>query len=277
MRKHARAYIRRGWSIVQLWWPTSIGVCACPKGNRCGNVGKHPMYDGWSKHPMKTGLEIDLYWSRYPNANIGIVTGAASGLIVLDIDPLHGGWSSLSDIVKAHGRIPDTIISVTGSLGRHILFKHPGRGDDIKNAEGFMQGVDIRGDGGQIVAPPSLHGNGRRYCWHEDGHPARMNMSDIPSWVYTFLEMKDLAQRQRNQKMFNTQRSRKLDVDSLPMIGEGRRNTQLCSIAGRLIWEKKTAEEVAQLIAQINQSKCTPPLGDREIATLVKSACRRWI
>lgn len=282
LRLHARGYINRGWAVVPLWWPKFALVCACPSGKDCRSPGKHPMKTDWAAKPLRTGLDVDLWWSRHPLCNVGIATGEASGFIVLDIDPDKGGWDSFNRIVKKHGKIPSTIVSVTGSGGRHVLFRHPGKGQKIKNAIGYLPGIDIRGDGGQIVAPPSLHGSGMRYEWHRDAHPAKTRLAPMPDWLWTFLELKEQSKRNEKRKLYGFGKpgakgyGRVFDPDSIPSIPDGRRNDTICSIVGRLIWENRKEDEVLKLAMRINQTRCVPPLSEREVERLVRSAVRRW-
>src|SRR5712692_5206036 len=110
---------------------------------------------------------IRHWWTTAPDANVGIRTGAVSGFVVLDVDPRHEGDDSLWELQGRHQRLPDTIMALTGGGGSHWLFAHPGQGVVIRNATslGGLPGLDVRGDGGYIVAPPSWHPNGRRYEW----------------------------------------------------------------------------------------------------------------
>ena len=99
---------------------------------------------------------------RIPDRNIGIPTGSSSGFWVLDIDGDEGA-ASLDDLQCRHGALPPTREAITGGGGRHLLFKYTG---PIQNTVGrIAPGIDTRGDGGYIVAPPSIHPNGRPYCW----------------------------------------------------------------------------------------------------------------
>ena len=282
LRLHARAYLAKGWVLVPLWWVRQDGVCACPTAGECKSAGKHPHTQHGTRAPLRTGLDVDIYWSRHPDCNIGIATGAASGLIVLDIDPGKGGWDSMRQLWKRYGAPGPTLVSVTGGGGRHVMFKHPG--SQVKNAIGYMPGIDIRGDGGLVVAPPSMHGSGRRYTWHPDGHPRDKKLIEMPGWMHTFVEKAE--QKRRNKNAGRTRRSkgvdggerygRSLDPDLVPTIGEGERNDTLCSIAGRLIWENRNDDEVMAMVQRINNSRCKPPLPDKEVHRLVTHACRRW-
>jgi hypothetical protein len=102
--------------------------------------------------------------------NIGIVTGAASGIVVIDVDA--GGEETLARLEREHGPLPPTVMARTGGGGRHIYFRHPGVPvkNDVKKR--LAPGVDIRGDDGFVVAPPSLHKSGNLYEWFPGAAPS---------------------------------------------------------------------------------------------------------
>lgn len=159
----ARAYAQRGWFVLPLWWPTITGDCACGLSD-CGSTGKHPI-----RRLVPHGLhdaserpdQVDEWWRLYPSANVGVRTGAASGILVLDVDG-EAGRLALRGLVAHHGLF-DTRWARTGS-GWHAYFTHPG--GTMPNSAGRLgAGLDVRGDGGYVVAPPSLHCTRQRYRW----------------------------------------------------------------------------------------------------------------
>ena len=178
----ARKYAEIGWKVVPLHWPTSSG-CSC--GDRaCGNVGKHPKTANGLKDGTTSPAQIEAWWRRWPNANIGIVTGAVSGIVVLDVDPRHGGNESLAALEAKHGTLPETVQATTGSGGAHLIFRHPG--GRIGNSAGKVgHGLDVRGDGGLIVAAPSLHASRRRYSWRFD--PWSYEPAPLPAWLLALM------------------------------------------------------------------------------------------
>ena len=151
-------YAKRGWSVFPLH--TSIkGKCSCGNPD-CTSVGKHPRTKNGYKDASQDEDVIRDWWDTYPNANIGIVTGADSGIIVLDIDPQNGGEDSLKKLRKENGELQNTVKVVTGGGGEHMYFQHPEDGTKIGNRAGLgseYPGLDIRGGGGYVVAPPSKH------------------------------------------------------------------------------------------------------------------------
>ena len=147
-------YLSRGWSIIPI---------------RPGD--KRPLVR-WEEFQHRRPSEDEARgWLRaWPEAGIGIVTGGISGLVVLDVDPRHGGEASLERLEREHGPLPVTLESRTGSGGRHLYFAHPG--GLVRNKVALATGIDLRGDGGYVVAPPSVHASGRRYAWVEDHEAA---------------------------------------------------------------------------------------------------------
>ena len=151
-------------------------------GNALLNAALHYRTCGWSvfpikpkdkKHPLikwkplqerlSTDDEVKQWWGKWPDANIGLVTGAISDLIVLDIDSAEGR----EEVLKLNGgalpHTPTVITGRTGGAGRQLYFKHPGF--PVRNSTGIRPGLDLRGDRGYVVAPSSIHPSGREYEW----------------------------------------------------------------------------------------------------------------
>src|SRR5690606_24690542 len=130
--------------------------------------GKVPRIKGWIQKATTDEETIRQWWDRWPNSNIGIATGQAekaNSVVVLDVDG-EAGEKSMRELQNAHkGELPDTLQVRTGSGGRHIYFAHPGVYIGI-SAGSIGTGLDIRGDRGLVVAPPSIHPKTkRRYEW----------------------------------------------------------------------------------------------------------------
>jgi hypothetical protein len=127
---------------------------------------------------------IRRWWANWPNANVAIRTGAASGLVVIDIDPDHGGDDTLRHLIDERGALPACRTVRTGSDGRHFYFTHPGF--DVPNDTGrrLGPGIDIRGDGGYVIAPPSLHVSGSRYAVAAHGG----EIVPPPAWLAELLK-----------------------------------------------------------------------------------------
>ncbi len=165
MLQAALRYVnRRGWPVFPL---QSIreGVCTCSAGPKCGsNSGKHPRTKHGLYDASTDERQIREWWTRWPDANIGVPTGAISGLLVLDIDPRNHGDDSLAALLHQFGSLPPTLEALTGGGGRHIVFQYPATGGPISSGR-LEDGIDVKADGGYIVVAPSLHLSGNRYTW----------------------------------------------------------------------------------------------------------------
>ena len=146
--------------------------------------GKEPLFS-WGDFQTRRASkeEVEKWWGKYPEANIAIVTGQISGIIVLDVDGEEGKRSieGLS--------IPETATAKTGGGGLHYIFKHPGV--ECKNFTRKLPGIDFRGDGGYIVAPPSTHENGKKYEWLK--HPSEVGISEAPDWLLELVKKKNFV------------------------------------------------------------------------------------
>lgn len=207
--------------------------------------------------------EIRAWFERWPDANVGVVTGKVSGLLVLDVDPGHGGGGSLAALEAEHGPLPDTVESITGGGGRHCYFAHPGGA--VPNRVAVLPGLDVRGDGGTIVMPPSMHPSGRRYRWAPGRSPTELDPAPLPQWLAHLL-------RGRPQAGGHTPAHwRGLLRDG---VAQGARNDTIASLAGYLLWHGVDPFVVLQLVLCWNGARCRPPLGDEEVARTVASIVR---
>jgi hypothetical protein len=175
----AIAYAQRGWRVLPLWWPASTGDRACGRPD-CESPAKHPIWRLVPRglHDASSRVStIAWWWRSVPHANVGIRTGAASRLIVLDVDGQAGG-QSLRELVAAHGTFAARWAR-TGGGGWHAYLAHPGT--PVPNSAGRLgDGLDVRGDGGYVVAPPSRHQTRRLYRWigaDDDSLPS------APGWL----------------------------------------------------------------------------------------------
>jgi hypothetical protein len=185
----ALLYASLGWRVFPCHTPIKNG-CSC--GKSCDNIGKHPRTEHGYLDATTDAPQIRAWWEQWPRANIGIATGGDSGIVVLDIDPDKGGALSLDDLLAQHEPLPDTIESLTGGGGRHIMFAHPGIA--IKSSGGELgAGLDSRGDGGYIIAPPSLHKSGKRYEWEASSHPLDVPLAPMPTWLVELTRKADNA------------------------------------------------------------------------------------
>ncbi len=247
LEQAALDYLHRGWSVVPL-----------------RRRDKRPAIRWQDLQTARAGeQELRSWFHRWPEANVGIVTGAVSGLVVLDVDPRHGGGQSLEQLEREHGPLPPTVEAVTGGGGRHVYFAHPG--GTVRNRAGIAPGVDLRGDGGCVVAPPSVHPSGNRYQWIKGHGPAEIDPAPLPQWL------QHLLAGQKQHPGHPLAYWRELLREGVP---EGERNSTIASITGHLLWHGVDPEIVLELMLCWNRSRCRPPLGDEEVARTVQSITR---
>lgn len=180
----AVASCERGWSVVPLH-SVRHGHCSCGH-EACPAPGKHPRV-AWEHfmHAAADREQVQLWWRRWPSANVGVVTGEVSGLVVLDVDPRNGGDDTLAGLEELHGRLAHTVESLTGGGGQQLYFRHPGRHVPSRP---LAAGIDVKGDGGLVVSPPSIHATGRSYVWEAGGAPDEIALADMPAWLLEIAE-----------------------------------------------------------------------------------------
>ncbi len=185
----ALSYIAHGWHVFPCCWPDQHSRCACGRGHSGRDVGKAPITTHGLHDASADESTVRRWWGQTPRANIAIRTGAVSNLVVLDVDSDKGGEDSLVALEGKCGLLPETIESQTGGGGRHVLFAHPGGDMTIGNATnlGGYVGLDVRGDGGYIIAAPSLHVSGRRYRWEVEHLPEDVPLAAMPDWLLAMM------------------------------------------------------------------------------------------
>ena len=174
LRDAALAYAERGWQVFPLHGvrdgSCSCGNPDCPPRSR----GKHPRTQHGVKDATDDVEQVEQWWSRWPDANIGIATGESSGFWVLDIDVrvhpdtgevMKDGEATLRDLEQANSALPVTLTAITGGGGRHMYFAWDEDAPPIGCPKGPGVGLDVRGEGGYVAAPPSRHVSGREYAW----------------------------------------------------------------------------------------------------------------
>lgn len=201
---------------------------------------------------------IRTWWKKWPDASVGIATGSASNLIVIDedVDDDKGidGIQSIRLWEKEHGELPETVTAITGRGGYHLYFRYTE--NDLKNRTGLLEGVDVRGEGGYVVAPPSVHPNGTEYQWEfdpDDYKPAELNQSAID--------------------LLNSDEDEEPHTFELPnRILSGQRNSTLFKLASSLQAQGLPDQAIEAAVRKSNENLCDEPLPDDELATILQSA-----
>ncbi len=206
--------------------------------------------------------QIRAWAARWPDANLGIVTGLVSGLLVLDTDNRGDvcGGDNLAALAATFGPLPDTLTAITGN-GKHLYFQHPG--GTVKNSIGKLAyGVDVKADGGYVVAPPSMHANGNKYRWED----ATMPVAELPDWLAKMIS------KEEEKRVRTTEHNPFTDA---PTVKEGERNDTLyklgCILRGQ---HAKEYEEIVATLLEYNKEKCQPPLQEGEVITIAESTCK---
>jgi hypothetical protein len=229
--------------------------------------GKLPLTVRGFKDATTDERQIRAWWDRWSDANIGIPTGAGT-FSVVDVDAKSGGHESLAHLIGAFGEIPETPLSLTGGGGFHYCFQ-PAAG--FRNSAGRLgQGIDTRGDGGYIVAPPSVHESGRPYSWEGDHDFFELSLAPLPDWLHPE-RAKPLPKLAAGNlgEVFTPGPPK---ADGSP-VKEGGRNNAAASLAGQYITKGMSLHEVMRYLSEWNQTN-QPPLGDDELARTVASVAR---
>jgi putative DNA primase/helicase len=253
----ALAYARRGWPVFPLH-SVQEGCCSCGRP-ACESAAKHPRTLHGLKDATRDEAQIRLWWNTWPDANVGIVTGTQSGLVVVDIDPRNGGDESLAELERTHGSLPKTIESLTGGGGQHFFFQHPG--GSIKSKP-LAEGIDIKADGGYVVAPPSSHRSGELYRWEGAGHPEDVPPAALPGWL--------CAQLTRGPEY----PSKPSAGASSEKIHAGQRNKTLTSLAGAMRRQGADEATILHTLRAHNRQCCDPPLLALEVNRIAGSIAK---
>jgi hypothetical protein len=238
MLAHALAYARRGLKVFPVYEPV-YGACSCGNPD-CQNIGKHPR----TKHGLSEATadknQISAWWNKWPEANIGL---SMNNLICVDIDADKDGYVSLEKIETEFGKLPDTLKADTGGGGQHYIFNRSGA--HCKNGQGLLPGIDLKTDGGYVVASPSLHKSGRRYKW---GQNCARTLAELPAPLLAFIA--------GNGKHDSPEKKDPASI--LDGVAEGQRDDALFRYACTL-QRKGLSKAEAKILLSRAASKCRPP------------------
>ena len=241
-REAALAYTTLGWNVFPLY-SIEKGRCTCGKES-CTNPGKHPATMHGLLDATNEPAQVAMWWGETPDANIGVRTGEESGMVVMDIDDM-----TKRDLYD----IPKTVHQRTGSGGEHHLFVYPNR--HVKTRTKVFSGVDSRGDGGYIVAPPSTHVMGI-YEWVESPFDG-CDFADVPDWWIQAVDTPAKMERV---------------VNDGGKIEKGSRHNDVFAFGVRT-WKATPVPETvfSATLHAYNREMCAEPLPDDEVDAMVKS------
>jgi hypothetical protein len=246
---HALNYLHRGFSVIPV-----------------GKIKKP--FVKWEEFQKRraTDDEVKSWWSRWPDANIGIVTGAISGLSVIDIDS-EAAADTLSSI------LPDTIetpICSTPRGGKHLYFEYNELLPTTSNL-GNIKGLDSRGDGGYIIAPPSVNGNGKGYSWVVS--PDNCSISPLSS-VLLYNNLFSLYKRQHDNTANPTTPEQHSTTNDNISFSEPGRDEALFHLANHLVKGRMPSTNIEQYL-RFFASHCKPPYPESEAYVKIQSAMKR--
>lgn len=261
MKDYALEYAESGFAISPLKYKTKDVF-----------LSKHGFNDATTD--LK---QVNEWWTLHPNANIIIATGSKSNLLIIDLDTDKdagvSGYETLREWEIENGELPETVTAISGGGGYHLYYKYNPE-KNIKSTTGLFfkqSGIDIRCEGGAIIAPPSLHPNGNRYVF--ECNSWEVGYQEATDLVYKFISegMKNKEDLSRRSYKSNSTGNRFV----LPeIIHEGERDITMyrfaCSCLARGLDETKTYN----LMMRVNLENCQPPMPDKQIETKLKSALK---
>jgi len=241
MIEMVHSYVNKGWAVFP-----------------CKN--KIPLTAHGYKDASRDLETVNRMFTEHPNANVAIATGKVSGIFVVDIDVKNdaGGDDSLRELEQDHGELPHTVEAITWSGGRHIFFKYPERGIGCKT--GIRPGIDIRGDGGYVIAPPSVI-DGKAYTWEVRHLPDETMIADAPEWLLDLLEEKQPS----------------VDLSDKEAKITKNRNDALMHMGVKLRKMGFDYQKIEDSLQAINTARCSPPLPKKEVSNISKSVARYQI
>lgn len=227
----------------------------------CRKLGKEPAIQHGVLAATADPDRLLQWWWRHPEDNIGLACGAASNVVVVDIDGEVGALS-LRELELQNETLPLTASVNTPSGGRHYYFQHPGV--EIRNSVSMLgMGIDVRGDGGYVIAPPSVLEHGAYEV--ED----RAALAPMPQWMTD--QIVAHQNRSGNGKIEKSEVWAQLLRTN---IGSGTRNQQLTRVTGWLLSQGVPAPEALELVHITNEARVKPPLERREVDRIVESIVR---
>ncbi len=247
----------RGLQVLPLHSVGDDGKCTCLT-KACSSAGKHPRTKHGHRDATNEREQITMWWNAKPLANIGVRTGGT--LVVLDVDPRNGGDRTLRTLLAEHGTLPPTWTVHTGGGGEHYYFNVE---PELPTRAGLFPGIDLKGAGGFVVAPPSRHASGARYAWVRGRALDDLQIAPIPEWLL----------RHARSNGHGNGRAHAGRVTQLP-VREGGRNSYLASYTGKLRRQGVDGGELFGRVLEENVRRCAPPLSRTEVERVVANISR---
>ena len=220
--------------------------------------GKRPLIDKWQEKATCNGESLRAWMQEYPGCNWGLACGPDSRVFVLDVDG-DDGAASLHELIGNHGHDWTNTLSVKTARGSHFYFRYPSDAVIRNSTSKLALGIDVRGEGGYVLVPPSVHPSGVSYCWSGAGKDAQVLTA--PVWL-----LKKLTA--------SAQRMAPMPVVGGDVIPEGQRNATLAKLAGAMRRPGMTLRAIEVALLAENAARCDPPLPEAEVQEVARSVAR---
>ena len=249
----ALAYAAAGALVLPLHTPIG-GSCSC-MNRSCESIGKHPRTLNGKDDATSDTETVDRWWSMWATANVAV--RPAEGVAVLDVDPRHGGGTTLLGLERQHGRLPQTQTVATGGGGLHIWLAHHG---PVRGKLG--PGLDVKTHSGYVLMPPSLHQSGRAYSWVNE----TAGIQPAPAWLTELRAPATIPVPLSTSNTATPARAAAL-LKAVQEAQPGERNS-------RLYWACCRAAECGLDITPLITAAVATGLTEREATTTARSAAR---
>lgn len=255
-----------------LWYAKKKNFCVIP----IRNDGSKKALIKWLPYQKtkSTEKEIKEWWAKWPDANIGIVTGKISSLTVFDFDWHKMTQDQLAD-AKNDFPVVATPTVISPRLGEHRYFEYA---EEVPNKSGVGAHIDTRNDGGYIIAPPSKNGSGS-YQWQDKAKINDMSLRQVPPRYLKIINALNnsffLGNTTKKEVISNTRAREELTTIDHKFFEEGNRDQALFHIAHHLIKGKMPEQRVKYILSLIAEKICNPPFPQKEIVAKIKSALQR--
>ncbi|MBL8794289.1 MAG: DUF3987 domain-containing protein [Planctomycetia bacterium] len=287
LKDAALNYALRQWQVVPIYTFTG-GRCSCPKGARCTSPGKHPMTKHGLEEATTNSAQLNKWWTNAPQANVALRTGAVSGFWVLDADGAQG-VEAVKQLEAVFGPLPTTPTVRTGGGGIHYYFKVTADVTINNTTKLGDQPVDVRGEGGYVLAPPSNHASGKGYVWELSPNHAPLAvapawLTDVvtkkTSWPVTAASVvqapvvpsaptsvpKPMLMPSAERRTVRVQED--LDLTTASGAQEGSRHNRLLRLIGHHLGRGEPRDEVRSMALAFN-ADCKPPTDEAEVNRIV--------
>lgn len=226
---------------------------------------------------LPTKEEVNHWFHTNPDANIGIVTGAVSNLVVFDFDSTHA-----FEYVQEIGGLPESTAMAKTGKGFHFYMQHPDF--DVINHVDTNLGLDIRSQGGYVVAPPSIHGSGRQYEWVEGSSIMDVAPAPCTPWMIEYLKGSKNDTKSDKKQIENPPvkaeiiqpNEKEIKGDKYSELlkngcAQGGRNSSTLQLVGHFFKTGMKDNEIWEMIQIWNRDKVKPPLGHDELKGIFES------